>query len=186
MPVLLAALAVPSSSAPASPQLEMVDLPLAQSAMVVRAVGLFADAGLRLPPLAVRTSDRVEVCHGRIAFHRADEHGSEIVLCYPEVAGREWRVLLHELAHAWASVGMSAERKDAFQRVRGWEHWRADDVAEWADNGNEQAAEIVKWGVSDVPVPVFIDQDSCDELHEGYVALVGAEPPHGSRDLCDR
>jgi hypothetical protein len=152
--------------------------------LVERGVGLFREAGLELPPLQVRRSESEEVCRDQIAFHLASAEGSQIVLCYPLVAGREWRVLLHELGHAWASVGLTDERRADFRELRGYEHWRDYDRAEWGDNGTEQAAEVLKWGVSDVPVPVFIDRDSCPELRAAYQALTGTEPLHDRSDDC--
>ena len=64
--------------------------------------------------------------------------------------------------------------------MRGWNSWLDDDQA-W----EEQAAEIIVWALSDQPVLVFkIDQNSCDELHDGYVALTGLDPLHGYTKFC--
>lgn len=162
----------------------LVGLSPGQSALVSKAVRLFAEAGLPLPPVDVSVSNSESVCKGRIAFHRPGDGKSEIVLCYPEIDGREWRVLLHELGHAWANAGLSEERKRDFQEVRGWEHWRDYERADWRDNGTEQAAEIIKWAVSDVAVPVFLDRDSCPELLDAYRALAGREPVQELADKC--
>ena len=68
-------------------------------------------------------------------------------------------MVLHELAHAWSTIGLPVERRHAFQVLRGWEHWSDYDLAEWRDNGTEQAAEIIAWGVSNKAAPtVQIDQ----------------------------
>ena len=182
--LLAASLALPASSPPTSRPLLVVGFSDDRVEMVERAVELYREAGLELPPLVVRRSDSDEVCRGRIAFHRSEGAGSEIVLCYPSVARREWRILLHELGHAWASVGLTDAHRAAFQDVRGFEYWRDYQRADWRDNGTEQAAEVLKWALSDVPVPVFIADDSCEQLHDGYVALTGSEPPHGLADLC--
>ena len=78
-------------------------------------------------------------------------------------------MVLHELAHAWSTIGLPVERRHAFQVLRGWEHWSDYDLAEWRDNGTEQAAEIIAWGVSDKAAPtVQIGNDSCAELRTGY------------------
>lgn len=182
--LVVALLALPAAPRPADAPVEINGFSADGVEMVKRALGLFREAGLELPSLSVIRSDSNDICRGRIAFHRRESSSSRIVLCDPMVEGREWRILLHELAHAWASIGLSASRRDAFQDVRGYEHWRDYESAEWRDNGTEQAAEIVKWGLSDVPVPVFLDDDSCGQLRDGYVALVGAEPLHGLPDLC--
>lgn len=178
-------LALPAASRPNPPSVDIVGFSEAGVEMVERAIGLFRQGGLELPALVVSRSESDEVCRGRIAFHRPEASGSQIVLCYPMVDGREWRILLHELTHAWASVGLADERREEFREVRGFEHWRDYEKADWRDNGTEQAAEIVKWGISDVPVPVFLDDDSCEQLHDAYVALTGNEPLHGLSKLCE-
>ncbi len=98
----------------------------------------------------------------------------------------EWtgRTITHELGHAWSFHFLTAAHRDAFQQVRGWDHW-LDSENEWEDSGAEQAAEIIVWAVSDHAVPVVkIDDNSCADLLAGYEALTGLAP-HGYTDLCD-
>jgi hypothetical protein len=81
----------------------------------------------------------------------------------------------------WSTIGLPVERRHDFQVMGGWEHWSDHDLAEWADNGTEQAAEIIASGVSDKAAPtVQIGNDSCAELRAGSLRLTGTQqPPHG-------
>lgn len=108
-----------------------------------------------------------------------------IDICATEV-GRPTRVMvLHETAHAWAAAALTPERKLAFQELRGWTHWRDYEAAPWHENGTEQAAEIMVWGLIDEPLRMArIYQTSCAELEVGYRVLTGADPLHGLRDYC--
>ena len=175
-------------SGPSSPRpaIELIALTAAQRELVSHAVDLFAEAGLPLPALVVHGTQDPSACAGHDGLHQPHEQWSEVFLCTS--AADEWfrRVVLHELAHAWSTIGLSVERRTAFQVLRGWEHWSNHDVAEWSDNGTEQAAEIIAWGVSDKAAPtVQIDHDSCAELRTGYRTLTGIEPLHGLTSPCD-
>ena len=152
---------------------------------MTHAVGLFAEAGLPLPALVVYGTEDPSACDGHDGLHQPHEQWSEVFLCSP--AADEWfrRVVLHELAHAWSTIGLPDERRHAFQVLRGWEHWSNHDLAEWRDNGTEQAAEVIAWGVSDKAAPtVQIDHDRCSELRTGYRTLTGIEPLRGLTSLC--
>ncbi len=94
-------------------------------------------------------------------------------------------LVIHEIAHAWARHSLTDERRDAFQAVRGWEHWHDYEAAEWYENGTEQAAEIMVWGLLDQPIKIMrINDAGCDQLDAGYRALTGAAPLHGFTDRC--
>jgi hypothetical protein len=89
------------------------------------------------------------------------------------------------LAHAWAAGALTDDRRAAFQELRGFEFWRNYEQAAWEDNGTEQAAEIIAWGVNDRPsATARIDHVSCGELKAGYVALTGLRPVHGPTTIC--
>ena len=166
-------------------QIALVDLSDEQSQVVTRSVALYRDAGLVLPPLMVSGSRDDASCGGRSGLHRRTALGSEIMLCSSRADDWFRRVVLHELAHAWSEVGLTVERREAFRELRGWEHWLNYELAEWRDNGAEQAAEVIAWGVSDKAAPtVQIADDSCPELRSGYVALTGVEPLNGLTLLC--
>jgi hypothetical protein len=163
----------------------LIGLSASQAHVVSHAVALYAEAGLVLPPVVVHGSDDREACDGRDGLHRPDDQGSEIFVCSSKANDWFRRVVLHELAHAWAESGLTVEHRDAFQALRGWEHWLNYELADWRDNGTEQAAEIIAWGVSDLAAPtVQIDHASCAELRAGYLTLTGAEPRQGLTAAC--
>jgi hypothetical protein len=170
---------------PHAPPLEIFGVSSDMKAMVVDAVGLFADAGLELPPLVIRSGESGRGCGGHDGIHRPHAGWSEIELCVDAPTGMVFHTVLHELAHAWATRGLSSDRRAEFQDLRGFVYWRNYDEAAWEDNGTEQAAEIIAWGVNDRPAgTVRIDRVSCGDLHAGFVALTGMEPLHGLTNIC--
>jgi hypothetical protein len=171
----------------ARPAMQMIDLSPEQVELVTHAVGLFAESGLVLPPLVVEGHDDTAACDGHDGLHRPHSGWSEIDLCVDDPESRAvMHTVLHEIAHAWAAGGLTDERRAAFQELRGFEVWRDYEEAAWEDNGTEQAAEIIAWGVNDQPAATIrIDQVSCSELRDGYVALTGVEPVHGLTTICD-
>ena len=151
------------------------------------AAGLFAEAGLELPPIDFRGHTGLEGCFGRAGSHQREGDRSTIDICTDTTgAFSTWILYLHEMSHAWAEHRLSPERKAAFQELRGWEHWRDYDAADWHENGTEQAAEIMVWGLIDRPWHCMrIFQNTCEDLHEGYVTLTGLAPLHGYTDQCE-
>jgi hypothetical protein len=156
--------------------MQMIGLSPDQVELVTHAVRLFAESGLTLPPLVVEGHDDTAGCDGHDGLHRPHSGWSEIDLCVADPDSRAvMHTVLHEIAHAWAAGALTDARRTAFQELRDVEVWRDYEKAAWADNGTEQAAEIIAWGVNDQPAAtVRIDQVSCDELHDGYVVLTGS------------
>lgn len=177
------------------PQNEFVDLPDEFRDATEWAIELFDAADLDLAPLrfvhhidakadAPDQAGRTR-CDGVPASHRVVDDVHVIDICAAEMTAPTQVIILHEIAHAWISEEVTAERRAQFQELRGWEVWRDYESAPWHDNGTEQAAEIVVWGLIDRPLRmVRIEQNSCDELAAGYRTLVGAAPLHGLRDAC--
>jgi hypothetical protein len=175
-----------TSDSEITPAVQLTGMSPSEEAAAYRMVALFADAGLELPPVTIRRHDDTEGCNGHDGLHHSVGNASEIDICTVETDSAETRVILHELTHAWAFHFLTPERKEAFKQLRGWEHWLDYNHAEWKENGSEQAAEIMVWALSEEPIHVNqIDQNSCAELHAGYVALTGLEPLHGLTDRCD-
>ena len=169
------------------PTLELVNMPADFAHMAWWAIDLFDQAGLELPPLRYvhHDGDRTP-CSGRDGLHHEVDGVSVIELCATEAVFGVQVMVLHETAHAWADHSLTDERKLAFQELRGWEHWRNYQAAEWHENGTEQAAEIIVWGLIDRPIRMIrIDQTSCDDLTAGYLTLTGQAPLHGYRDHCE-
>jgi hypothetical protein len=161
-------------------------LPPEIGAIVDWALDLFDQADMELPPLAIEHHGHdTGPCHGHSGIHRPGETRNTIVLCTDQAGPGTEAVVLHELAHAWVDHNVDQQRRDAFQAVRGFDHWRDYTAASWYENGTEQAAEIIAWGLFDRPRAVIrIHQNSCDDLVLGYHTLTGRPPLHGFLDLC--
>ena len=110
---------------------------------------------------------------------------SVIEICADELSFPTQGMVLHETAHAWAAHALTDDRKAQFQALRGFEHWRANDEVPWHENGTEQAAEILLWGLIDRPLAmVRINNTTCADLEAGFRTLTGQAPLHGFRDHC--
>ena len=184
--LLLSALIVFSSLAPASAETAVTveGLTEAQEALVEKAVGLYAAAGLELPPVRLVGTTDTTPCEGRAGVAYRRESHTEIFLCTTAAGQAEEWVIIHELAHAWDHHSLTEERRAAFQALRGAPSWRSRDVA-WHERGTEQAAEIMVWALIDRPVGVVrIYDNSCEQLREGYETLTGLAPLHGYEDHC--
>lgn len=170
----------------ASVKVEMVDLPVDYEDLVVWAMNLYDQAGLELPHIRItHHGDERAACGGTAGmFHRSDG-SSFIELCTTTAGKLGERLVIHELAHAWAAHQVDEETKLEFQALRGWTHWFAHDGTAWDELGCEQAAEILVWGLSDRPIgSMLIDQSSCADFDASYRALTGKAPLNGLPDRC--
>lgn len=178
---------LPATAAPVvSDPVALSALPDDIEAMVVWALDLFDEAEMELPPLVINHhGEDTEPCNGRIGLHRTTAARSVVELCTDDVSFPTQAMILHELAHAWVDHNVDEERRLAFQELRGYEYWHDYDEARWHENGTEQAAEIIAWGLFDRPMAMLrIHQNSCDELEAGYRTLTETAPLHGFRDKC--
>lgn len=150
------------------------------------ALDLFERADLDLPPIEIEHhGGGTEHCDGHTGIHRRGGVRNVIELCTEGPGAATEAVVLHELAHAYVDHDVDRQRRDAFQALRGFDHWRDYDAVPWYENGTEQAAEIITWGLFDRPrAAIRIRQNSCDDLELGYRTLTGRAPLHGFRDLC--
>ena len=164
-----------------------VGLPTQHEEMARWAMGLFGDAGLDLPPMRyLFHGDDPSECRERRGLEHMIGGIAVVEICTSAVSFPTQYMYLHETAHAWADHALTADRMTAFQELRGWEHWRNYSAAVWYQNGTEQAAEILVWGLVERPIRLAtIDYDNCDELESGYIILTGVDPLHGYRDKCD-
>lgn len=185
--VALAAPPTFDGAAPSSPEpVEFGAMPAEFVDMATWALGLFDEAGLALPPMSFDYhGDDTTPCSGWHGAHHSVDGGSIIDICTSDPGPVTAALVLHEIAHAWASIDLSEQRKDDFQALRGWTDWSNHADVAWHDNGAEQAAEIMVWGLIDRPVGIVtISDHSCDDLDAGYRALTGQAPLHGFRDFC--
>lgn len=119
-------------------------------------------------------------------------HGLEIYVCGDETDicadgecrtySPRWRhLLLHELAHAWMIQHLDATTAERFLHDHGLIGWD-DRELPWPDRGVEQAAEILAWGWTDEPIPLYrLGSPPCDELTRGFSMLTGTAP----RQTCE-
>jgi hypothetical protein len=165
---------------------EFVDMPAEFVDAVIWATDLFDQAELELPPLRfVYHGHDTRPCAERPGLHHRVDGLNVIEICTETITNPTKGLILHETAHAWIDHHLTDERKAAFKELRGWTHWRDYDAAPWHENGTEQAAEIMVWGLIDRPLKmVRINGNSCDELDAGYRTLTGRPPLNGFRDAC--
>jgi hypothetical protein len=184
--LVLAALTIPLPHAASdAPAVTLTGLSAIEEADVRWAVGLFDQAGLRLPPIEVVRHRSVQPCSGRRAAHTWKDGRSTIHLCADDKPRPRRYRMLHEIAHAWDRQSLTEARRAAFLDLRGLDEWRNDDPERWHERGAEHAAEIMVWGLIDRPVrSVFIPDTTCAELRAGYEVLVGEPPLHGFTDRC--
>ncbi len=147
-----------------------------QSSLLKWARSDFVRAGLPLPDLDVRFYPDREACgdaHGR---YRRD--GGLLRMCNRgELKTSPRHTLLHELTHAWSFEYLDRDTIRAFLELRDLDEW-ADPDDDWWDMGQEQAAEIVAWGLmGEYEFNSFRTQDEpCDALAAAYTLLTGNQP----------
>jgi len=167
-------------------RVELVDMPDELADMASSAIALFDEAGLRLPPLEfVYHGDDRTACSGWAGVHRHVDGRSSVHICTSEPGPVTEALVLHETAHAWAAHDLPEDRKRDFRSLRGWTVWSDHGTVDWHENGSEQAAEIMVWGLMDRPIGIVtIHDSSCADLEAGFRALTGQGPLHGYRDHC--
>jgi hypothetical protein len=158
----------------------------AQEALIEWAIGLYADAGLELPPLRFVHYPTREPCRGARGLYTGGRTPATIRICTREAGPFAESLFLHEIAHAWDGYTLTDRRRAAFLQLRHLEQWWDDSSAQWHTYGAEQAAQIIVWGLIDRPIHIATIPDSdCLDLRTGYVLLTGRPPLHGYTDLCD-
>jgi hypothetical protein len=159
----------------------------AQAALIDWAMGLYADAGLELPPLEFVHCATREPCRGGRGFYTGARSPATIRICIPEAGRSAQSVFLHEIAHAWDAYTLDNHRREAFLELRNLEQWWDDSSTHWHMYGAEQGAQILVWGLIDRPIRIATIPDAgCADLRAGYVLLTGRPPLHGYTDLCDK
>ena len=180
-PRVLPAPGVESTAVGTEPVVDVVGANLRQEESVAWALSRYRAAGLELPSLTVVFHDDYESCGMREGVLRIS--GDEIVVheCESDPA-RSRRSLLHELAHAWDRFGpLEDDVRREFLAMRGLGAW-SDHELKWSQRGEEQAAEIIAWGLMHLPAPiptsVGADGDQApDLLADAFMLLTGRPPP---------
>lgn len=153
------------------------------------ALSRFHAAGIELPSLQIILHDTYEACGNREGVLRIAGERVEIHECERD-RSKSRRSLLHELAHAWDHVagGISQQRRARFLDARNLSSWDEDGLP-WQERGEEQAAEIIAWGLmlEPAPIPTRVgDHGPQDEslLAAAFEILTGGPPlfsPHHYR-----
>jgi hypothetical protein len=148
------------------------------AALTEWALGQFAQAGLRLPPLVVAFHDSKEPCGGHPGVFRSGTP-ARIDMCgfnWDRFIVKAKMTLLHELGHAWADHSLTAEARQRFVDSRALPTW-GDDQWPWKEQGSEQAAETFAWALLDEEHRMSSIPDSqARTLAEAYLQLTGTLP----------
>ncbi|MGH2539025.1 MAG: hypothetical protein ACRDGK_00725, partial [Actinomycetota bacterium] len=103
-----------------APQVVVLDAPPAAFRLASWAVGRFGEAGLEIPPTEVHFHADDRGCSGYLGFTQADR----VDLCVRlEMEAGPRRLVLHELAHAWAASFLDDECRGRFLELRGLHAW---------------------------------------------------------------
>ena len=132
-------------------------------------------AGLQMPTTDVYFHTQSSGCDGYLGYTK----NGRVDLCVRLAMERQpQRIVLHELAHAWAEVHLDEETRTRFMQLRSLPGWNitSDD---WKVRGTEQAAEIIAWGLGDgTATPPISGNLEPSALADGFRLLTGSEPLH--------
>jgi hypothetical protein len=152
-----------------------------QLAMAEKALGRYQAAGLELPPLVIEFAGRnLGPCDGAPGRTYLDAPTAAVEVCWDDLF-----ILLHELAHVWASHNLPSAKHEPFMAMRADAiSWASSEVA-WAQRGSEHAANVIAWGVLEDPFPISRTYpNDPDALRAAFVFLTGIEPLHdGGTDI---
>ncbi len=138
------------------------------------AVARFAGAGLTLPAVQVHFHAENGACGG----HRGTFNP---VWRRIDVCEAEPMVILHELAHAWASEALTETDRDHYVASMGFESWN-DPASTWSRRASEGAANIIAWGLLEHPLATSTPDGPIAENHAAYRLLTGRDSPRFSVD----
>jgi hypothetical protein len=149
------------------------------AALTEWALGRFQQAGLELPPLIIAFHDHKQPCQGHVGLYSSGSP-ARIDLC-----GFNWdrflitpkKTILHELGHAWAGATLTEDMREEFVQFRGLDTW-GNDRFPWAEQGSEQAAQIIAWALLDGElVMASIKNSDPQSLVQAYELLTSLRPP---------
>ena len=191
---LLVAITQRSQPATATPEpvvIKIVPATAQQAQHAEWALARFEAAGLELPPLTIVFHDDYQSCGMREGVLRIVGENVTIHECQNDPS-RSQRSLLHELAHTWDHVAGSidTDTRTDFLRLRDLQSWD-DDELPWNQRGEEQAAEIIAWGLMHQPAPIPTSvgdrgpQDTLS-LTTSFTLLTGIRPLFGDTEFRGR
>jgi len=145
------------------------------------ALDRFERAGIQLPSLEIHFYDNYEACKMRQGLMRISNQSITVLQCEREAHDIR-RSLLHELVHVWdlGTDHLTGDRRARFIALRGVEAWNGPDD-EWPQQGVEQDAEVVAWGLMERPAPIPSRVGSTgpqddSSLAEAFNTLTGVAP----------
>jgi uncharacterized membrane protein len=136
--------------------------------IIAWAMSRYRAAGLQLPDLTVSFPS---FCEGRSALYHVGERSIEFCQITRLNA-------LHEFAHAWDDTSGAVDR-EAFLKLRGLKVWFGGLDLPSREQGCEQLANIIAWGLMDADargVPDFT-ANSVSELTKAFIMLTGGVTP---------
>ena len=152
------------------PQITFVDEPTPKARETITwAVDRYRRAGLQLPDLKISFP---ALCGSKKALYHVGKKSIDFCLIVNK------RTVLHEFAHAWDDTSGAVDRQ-AFLRLRGLSVWWGGTEMPSSDQGAEQLAQIIAWGLMDIDsrgVPQIPD-NSTSELTKAFVMLTGGVRP---------
>ena len=152
--------------------------------MIRWALGRFHLAELELPQFDVSFHDDLAECQGFIGLYSASRRRVEIC----NRGGRPTdprHTVLHEFAHAWSLARLTETKITEFVGHRGLESWHSEELAWWR-RGDEQAAEIIAWGLQDTNEykSIWIHTETCDGLAATFAPIADIPPVHTNTQNC--
>jgi hypothetical protein len=154
-----------------------------EAEMIRWALQRFEVAGLELPPLAVSFHDDKAQCRGFVGYYSESDQSLDI--CTRAETSSRRRTVLHELGHAWSFANMTEGDVDEFVAHRGLQVWK-DGGTPWWQMAQEQAAEIVAWGLQDADEyqSIWLQLEACSDLAASFELLTGVPPLHNNTQYC--
>ena len=151
------------------PRITFVDQPTPKERdIILWAVGRYRDAGLQLPDLEISFP---VICSGKGALYHVGKSSIDFCRINKNRA-------LHEFAHAWDDTSGAVDRA-AFLELRGLDVWWGGTEMPSAEQGAEQLANIIAWGLMGCEtrnVPQ-IPNNSVSELTRAFAMLTGEPCP---------
>jgi hypothetical protein len=176
--------AVDAASPPiAAPQVAVIGAAPHQRDLVDWALGRFASAELPLPDVTIEFHPTVAGCRGYVGYF--DQASHKLDMC----DGGDQRItpantILHELAHAWSFEYMAASARDEFVAHRDLASWDEADI--WWHMGQEQAAEIIAWGLMEESFrSIYARWERCVDLAAAFELLTTQAPLHNDAEYCE-
>ena len=152
--------------------------------MVHWALGRFKAAGLALPQVDVVFHSDTTACLDFIGYYSSTT--SRVDICNRDDQSTDPKnTVLHELAHAWSFAHMTETDIADFVTHRDLDGWDSNDLA-WWKMGQEQAAEIIAWGLQgpNEYQSIWIHLETCDDLAADFELLTGTPPLHTNTRYC--